>query len=440
VDGHYIDKRFSEELQGLEVNPPVEAWMAISEGMDTRKRRRLLPLFLRSAAAIAAFVVATFSFWFFVFDEDESDALMTLQNPIASPEPSALSESGALTDYVDLFPDNISGSPENKTHEIRLSLPEPLLIAQAGNVHMLQPKTTAKLEASRHIFFPAAESPQDNIAYIEMADDYVQPAVLPDPQPTGTSGFSLGAHFAPQYNYRHLANNSNSTYAEIPFSSLESQLLTLSAGLSVNYRLSSRWIIQTGLNYNNMGQFIKDIHAFHHVNNLPLYYQSQEILTSMGNITINDPYHHFDDVKSSRVSSKQSLDNFDIKSLHKTDDGLTQIFRFAEIPILMRYQLYSRNVGVQLKGGFAANYLLQKDVFLGTNLMQTPIGETHGIELFNMSFIGGFALNIPVTKGLMLQMEPTLQYFIQPFVHNGVPGGNALPYNFSLQTGVSYRF
>lgn len=436
MDGQNIDKRFSEELQGLEVHPPVEAWMAITEGMDLRKRRRFMPLFIRSAAAIAAFVVAVFSFWFFVFDEGENDVLMTVQNPSASPEPLALSEPAALTNNADIFTDDSPGSPESKTPDIRLAVPEPVLIAQADNLQLLQPKTTAKLDTSRHIF----ESPKENIEYFDMAgiaDEFVQPAVFADPQPAGTSGFSLGAHFAPQYNYRHLTDNSS--ISGIPFSSLESQLLTFSAGMSVSYRLSSRWIVQTGLNYNNMGQFIKDIHAYQHVNNLPLYYQSQEVLTSMGNITINDPYHHFDDVRSSRVSSKQTLDDYDMKSLHKSDDGLTQIFRFAEVPLLIKYQLYSRNVGVQLKGGFAANYLLQKDVFLGANLMQAPIGETHGIELFNMSVIGGFALHIPVTRGLMLHMEPTVQYFIQPFVQDGLPGGNVLPYSFSLQTGISYR-
>lgn len=445
VNKHYIDKRFREELEGLEVNPPVEAWLAITEGLDKTTRMRPMPVFLRYAAAAAILAVASFSFWFFVFEQDDGDALMVLQTPAIFDEPVMPAEPvtpavpSAITDRVSQHLDNVPVIVERETTGLPPGQPAVSLVAHADVVNMLKPKAPAGLQKSRQINFPADEIPTARIAYILPDESYPQPAVLSGPKATGTSGFTLGAHFAPQYSYRHLAANS-SMYADIPFSSLESEILTYSAGLSVSYRLSPNWSIQAGVNYNNMGQFVKDIHAYHHVNNLPLYYQSQQIITSMGNIMINDPYHHFDDAKSSRVSTKQPVDNFDLKSMSKSGDGLTQIFRFAEIPIILRYQVYGGYIGLQLKGGFAANYLLQKDVYLGTDLMQAPIGKTHGIELFNLSAIGGFALNVPVTRGVTLHMEPTLQYFIRPFVQDGFSGGNVLPYGFSLQTGVSYSF
>ena len=440
MEGHYIDNRFREELEGLEVNPPVEAWLAISEGLDNRAGRRWMPFLLSYAAAVAALVVAAFSFWFFVIEEGDNDVIvasLTLPQPM---EPLAIIETDGIPGLSTTIseasmafsqPTRIPDSPADQIN--------PMLLAQADDLRLLQPGTPSKLEISRHVHFQTTETEVENFAFIAIDEDHSQLTVLSDLKPGKASSFSLGAHFAPQYNYRHLADNGSNLYTEIPFSSLESQILTFSAGLSIYYRMSPKWIIQTGVNYNSMGQYIKDIHAYHHANNLPLYYQSQQILTSMGDIMINDPYHHFDDVISSRVSSKQTLDNHDIKSLHKSDDGLTQVFRFAEVPLLIRYQLFNRNAGLQLKGGFAASYLLQKDVYLGTDLMQSPIGETHGIEMFNVSLVGGFALNIPVIGGMSFQMEPTFQYFIQPFVHE-YNRARVLPYSFSLQTGVSYRF
>ncbi len=440
MDSHYIDTRFREELDGLEVNPPVEAWLAISEGIESKPWRRRMPLLLGYAAAIAAMVVAAFSFWFFAIEEGESD-LMIASRALPQPmEPIAVFETDGITGLsatnseesrVFTLPERIPGSPADQIG--------PMLLAQTHDLKLLQPEAPSKLEIRRPVQLPLAETSVEHFAFFVLEDDHSPLAVLPESRPAKASGFSLGAHFAPQYNYRHLADNGSSMYAEIPFSSLESQILTFTAGLSVYYRLSPNWIIQTGVNYNNMGQFVRDIHAYHHVNNLPLYHQSQQIITSMGNIMINDPYHHFDDTRSSRVSSKQTLDNFDMKSLHKSGDGLTQVFRFAEVPLLIRYQLFNRNAGLQLKGGVAASYLLQKDVYMGTDLMQSPIGETYGIEMFNLSLVGGFALNIPVVGGMSLHMEPTIQYFIQPFVHEN-HRARVLPYSFSLQTGVSYRF
>lgn len=440
MDSHYIDTRFREELDGLEVNPPVEAWLAISEGIESKPWRRRIPLLLSYAAAIAALVVAAFSFWFFVTDEGEGDLLIASEALPQPMEPIAALAFDGVTDLpLMISEESIAFATPERIPDFTSDQLSPMLLARTQDIRLLQPETSSRLEIRRPARFPAEETTAGQLAYFAVEEDYPQLAVLPEQKPAKASGFSLGAHFAPQYNYRHLADNGSSMYAEIPFSSLESQILTFSAGLSVYYRLSPNWIIQTGMNYNNMGQFVRDIHAYQHVNNLPLYHQSQQIITSMGNITINDPYHHFDDARSSRVSSKQTLDNLDMKSLHKSGDGLTQVFRFAEVPLLVRYQLISKNAGLQLKGGFAASYLLQKDVYMGTDLMQSPIGETHGIEMFNLSLVGGFALNIPVIGGMSLHMEPTMQYFIQPFVHEN-HRARVLPYSFSLQTGVSYRF
>ncbi len=399
-----------------------------------------MPVFLRSAAAVAILVAASFSFWFFVFEQDDADAWMVLQTNATSPQPIVPNVPVLIADFGVQAQDHVAVIVEKTASGLSPGLTNTALVAHTDVINMLQPKASARLQKSRHVIFPADETQTGLVDYIKFDKSYYQPTVFPGTKVTGSSGFSLGAHFAPQYSYRHLAANRSSLHPEIPFSSLESEILTYSAGLSVSYRLSSNWIIQAGVNYNNMGQFVKDIHAYHHVNNLPLYYQSQQIITSMGNIMIYDPYHHFDDVKSTRVSSKQSLDNFDLKSMSKSEDGLTQMFRFAEVPIIIRYQIYGGYLGLQLKGGLAANYLLQKDVFLGTDVMQAPIGKTQGIELFNLSAIGGFALNVPVTRGLSLHMEPTFKYFVRPFVQDGISRGNVLPYSFSLQTGVSYSF
>ena len=424
----------------MEVNPPVEAWVTISEGVDNRSGRRWMPVFLRFAAAFAAFVVAAFSLWFFVFEDVGNDAAVASQSVPAPMEPVAIFNTVDLPDLSTVLSEtSLDVIQPINTIDVLADQTVPVVVAQTSTLRMLQPVFPAQLKTKINIDLSDPATQQESLAMLLPEEDYSELSVLSYHKPGKASNFSLGAHFAPQYNYRHLADNSSSIYAEIPFSSLESQILTFSAGLSVFYRISPDWIIQTGLNYNNMGQFVKDIHAYHHVNNLPLYYQSQQIITSMGNIMINDPYHHFDDVRSSRVSSKQTLDNHDIKSLHKSGDGLTQVFRFAEVPLLIRYQLYNKHAGLQIKGGFAASYLLQKDVYMGTDLMQSPIGETYGIETYNLSFVGGFAINIPVFGGMNLHMEPTIQYFIQPFVHEG-NRASVLPYSFSLQTGISYRF
>lgn len=246
---------------------------------------------------------------------------------------------------------------------------------------------------------------------------------------------------APQYNYRNLVNRSSSEYRDIPFQSLENQLFTFSAGLSTHIRLSPNWTVQTGLNYNNMGQFIDGIVSYQHPDQVSLYSDNQYVITSLGGVRIHDAYHHFEDSQSYRVlNTRQTLEYTDVITLDKATEGITQTFSYIEVPLLLRYNIHKQNIGIDIKGGVAGSYLLRKDVFLGTDIFQNPIGETYGVKQFNFSLIGGFALNVPITGNIMLHIEPTAQLFLQPVVLDGLRLGNAVPYNFSLQTGFSYRF
>lgn len=246
---------------------------------------------------------------------------------------------------------------------------------------------------------------------------------------------------APQYNYRYLANKSRSDFRDIPFQSLEKQLYTYSAGISAFISLSPDWQIQTGLNYNNMGQFVDGIVSYQHPEKISLYSNNQYVITSLGGVKIHDEFHHFEDSHSYRViHTKQTLDETEVKHLNKTTEGITQTFSYLEVPIIFRYNISKQSVGISIKGGVSGNYLLRKDVFLGKDIFQTPIGETYGVKQLNFSVIGGFAMNLPITSNIFLHVEPTAQLFLHPLVLDGFRLGNAVPYNFSLQTGFSYRF
>ncbi len=438
MDRHYIDKKFREELQGLEANPPVEAWLGIADALDGSSGTGRKFVLMRTAAAIAALVVASFSFWMVFLNDGFQDDTFVEQT---IPEPMDALPSGRVSDAVSpgTLLANLSPIPLQPAYaSVNL---QPVVADESATLQQLRSHPASLSGYSQ--FTPADLKTQASgiPSRRTIADRNVSIQVEKTDHKSFNPILTLGAHFAPQYNYRTFFDKSGSDYKSIPFGALESQIYTFSAGLTANMALSPSWSIETGLHLNNMGQYIDGISAFRHPDYKSLYSENQFVITSLGGIRIHDTSRHFEDVSSYRiVNTKESLDPKIMDGLMKSDEGLTQVFQFVEVPLVFRYKVVGQNLNFHLKGGVSGSYLLSKDVFMGSDITRSPIGETYGIKQFNFSVMGGFAMQIPVTGRLSLNLEPTAQLFLQPFVLDGLRMGSVLPYNFSLHTGFSYRF
>ncbi len=447
MDRHYIDKRISEVLEGLEVNPPVEAWLAVSDGLDRRARRRRLPLLMGMAASVAAFIAVALSLWLLQPFAVQPDWMAERQELPQAME-SLAAEPLAQTHH--------QSHPEGRPLNWHASQDAPLAADYVPESSIAPPMTViggeAVMPVSRHALAfaddlppmpvaPASQTPADGMFSSMFAS-------LETTEPGGK--FSLGVHIAPRQNQRLLARNSDFNNLGIPFESLEEGLLTYGMGMYLSYELRPGLSVQTGVNYLATGQHVHDIVAYQHPGNLPVFETDsrtgmmthpQRILTSQGGIRFHDPHHYFADVQSNRViTENQSKTGIEVRSLRKTHEGLTQVFHFLEIPLILRYTLAEGLIGIHLKGGASGNFLLENEVFAGKNLQQPSIGETYGIRHFNVSAIGGLVFDMALTSRLKLHMEPTVQLFLNPIISEGMMIGHAYPYSYSLQTGISYGF
>ncbi len=445
MEKHHIDKRIFEELNELEANPPVEAWLNISDALDQRRKKKRMPALLGIAASVTVLMAFALSLWFSPPDTPVDE--IALQ---PSPDAEHLTSLEARLPVGQNHPDILPVDPvqHQPAHISQRS------VSPAGmDAGPPMAPVHASLQRDHH---PPA------INDLRYHSD-MTPALLALQQPDKTFSsrdeiltgnpqgkLSLGLHVTPQQNHRLLAENTDFATSTIPFESLEDGILTYGAGISLSYMISGSITIQTGLNYIHTGQYVNDIYAYKHPGDIPLFdadrnsglmIHPQTVLTSQGAIRFHDPYHYFADVQSHRViTNKQSVEINDIQSLRQTNTGLTQVFRFVELPVNFRYQLVSRYVGLQVKGGFSVNYLLNNDVYAGQNIYQHSIGETHGVRTVNFAAMGGFSLDIPLAGNLMLHLEPTAQIFLNPILQEGMMMGHAYPYSYSLQTGISYRF
>ncbi len=449
LENYFFDRRVRKKFRGFEPEPPVGMWQKIDEGLSPAPARPVFPHFMRVAASVAVLLLAGFSIWY-IWDEPSTEPVLSgLESPsmvipvLTEATPELMHEREAAARAIPAV-----YSETQQTEETTAKQQTEFVEAQRST--MLSFSSFDSPELRLKGYQPAFES-EDGEAPIfsDFADFLADETLLSSNRETQPGNFSLSVHFAPQYNHRYLSPRGESGFMGIPFENLEETINTYSFGLSGNFNITRRFAVQTGLHYLNIGQYVDEILAYGHIHKKEIYQldpgrpfsHPQTIITSQGTIRLKDASLYFADVQSFRVmTNKQTLGFDDPKYLRQREKGLTQSFGYLEIPLIFRYMVFENQVGIHLKGGITGNYLVRNEVFLGRDTRQESIGETHGLRNVNFSAIGGFVMSVPLSPRMSLNLEPTAQIFLHSVGDNRFIDGRAFPYNFSLYSGISYRF
>ena len=443
-----FDKEIRQRFESFEPEPPAAVWSAIEQGLVTSSPHRILaPWVYRVAAAVAVLAVTGFSYLYFVSGDQYVRSLADQRVPaeVSDPGLATLLPSGDVSIPTD--------APTLAVEDASTRLPGQA-VAEAGTAFATDFLTGYQPRFMEGIAPVLASHTHPSMTVRSTGDIWSHNDLLASaPAASANEGiFSLGAFLAPQYNNRRISNGGGLASSGVPFSSLEQEALTYSFGLIGSVRLGKRLTVQTGATYLNVAQVVKDINAlahpermeFYDPNELPAFGHPQNIATSLGTINFNDATLYFEDLGSNRVeTTKWPLDIPEPKLLEALGLGLTQRFSFVEVPVIFRYTLYERQLGLHLKAGFAANFLVNNEVLLVSDTHKGVVGQTAGLRDHYYSGIGGFVMTLPLSQRIQLFVEPTAQIFLNPMGRDD--GMNSatfktFPYNFSVYSGLAYRF
>ncbi|HLP63374.1 outer membrane beta-barrel protein [Flavobacterium sp.] len=194
----------------------------------------------------------------------------------------------------------------------------------------------------------------------------------------------------------------------------------MSYGVGVNYAVSKKVKIRTGINVLNVDYDTQGI----------VFYQ-QENAKTMKNINpttqgamIQIKPLSYVDTQLDRVVSE------------RFDGVLTQKMGYIEMPVELSYKVLDKKFGVELIGGFSTLYLNNNEVFLKTDGFNLKIGEANNLNNIHFSSNFGVGFNYKLFKNFDARIEPSFKYQINTFSSTT----EFRPYIFGVYSGVSYRF
>jgi len=205
-----------------------------------------------------------------------------------------------------------------------------------------------------------------------------------------------------------------------------------SYGLGVNYALSKKVKLRSGVNVFSVGYATNGI-AF----------EQTAKASRMENITPNaqgaliqiQPVGAVATTVYSRSAAAQNQTV--LVNTNMFDGSLNQQLGYFELPLELSYKIIDKKIGLEFIGGMSTLLLNQNEVSLVSDAVNMKIGEANNLNSIHFSGNIGLGLKYSFWKKLDARVEPVFKYQFNTFTNDV---GNFRPYIFGVYSGLSYTF
>jgi hypothetical protein len=429
-----IDIVFRNGLKNLEVLPPADVWDNIPAMPVKHTRLRVIS---GIAAGIAALVSLTLLATWYVRNNITPVTLSELAAPgsgsgdvsldIAGAEPLTRTGEARVVNLVTPVPAN---EPAMQI-PVTVTGDEPSGLLASADIQPQREETGEPVQ-----LFPD-EITVITAGHFSGANESLKTS-LAEPAPGKTvQRFMVGASLSPAMGFSR--SGQDTRLAELISS--ERSRPAYSTGVSVGYRISDRLTIQSGIGLASIGQTISDVAVyaglsdFYAVKSNYLY----SVETASGMILAGNTDLYLTDSKD-RVGTLIQGNMADPSKYNLTQVGsdIQQVFRYLELPVMIRYKLIDRKVGLNLSGGMAYGFLVDNAAYTGEGSDIVRVGYTEGMNTFNLSSQLGLGMEYNISQKITFNLEPVFRYYVTPL--SDISGSLYKPYSVGFSSGFFFKF
>lgn len=197
---------------------------------------------------------------------------------------------------------------------------------------------------------------------------------------------------------------------------------SLSFGIGVNYTISKKMSLRSG------------------INKLSLGYNTNDIIYSTGlanNNLANINYSSNALIEIKNESALNNLITFE-KDLQKTNTGaINQKMGYYEVPLELSYAVLDKKFGINIIGGVSTLFLNQNKISLVSDQTNVKLGEAKNLNQVHFSTNVGLGFKYQIIKSFQINVEPMVKYQLNTFSNNS---GDFKPLFIGLYSGISYSF
>jgi hypothetical protein len=427
-----IDIVFRNGLKDLEVLPPSDVWDNIP---PMPVRRSLLRTVTSIAAGVAALVsLALVAGWYLRINETGTRmAEMT----IPSGDQQAVRIISSPTDAVEetvlpgLPPDASVTAVRDLNEGIATGPP----VVADDQQPLLAGMTDTGRESEESLTFSSDEITVITAGRLTGAVNTAMPELASVSSRAEGQRFMVGASLSPSVGLS--PQGQNARLAELMNS--EKARPSYTTGLTFGYRISDRLTIHSGIGLASLGQTISEVDVFAGLSDFYAvksnYLYSVE--TASGMIRAGNTDLYLTDAANRVGSLVQGADPSKY-NLTQVGSEIRQVFRYLELPLLLRYKVIDGRMGLNLSGGVAYGLLVDNRAYTGQGSDIIRIGHTEGVNPYNFSSQLGLGMEYSISTNISFNFEPVLRYYITPL--SDLSGALYKPYSVGVFSGLFFKF
>lgn len=429
-----IDIVFRNGLKNLEVLPPADVWNNIPPMPVKHTRLRVIS---GIAAGVAAMVSLTLLATWYVRNNSSPVLLSEVTIPgsdagdrtldIASATPVSRPAEAKVINLIN------TATPSGNAVEVSLTTAEDEQAELVASADL--PDTEAMPDRPDALF-------TDEITVVaagrfDEATKNLKPSISDLDGTKTTQRFLVGASLSPAMGFSH--SGENVRLAELINSEKTKPAYT--TGVSVAYKISDRLSIQSGIGLASIGQTISDVAVYAGLSNHYAVKSSYlySVETASGLIVAGNTDLYLTDSKN-RVGTliQGNMADPSKYNLAKVGSDIQQVFRYLELPVMLRYKLIDRKVGLNLSGGLAYGVLVGNSAYTGQGSDLVRIGHTEGVSAFNISSQIGLGMEYNISRKVIFNLEPVFRYYVTPL--SEISGSLYKPYSVGFSSGFFFKF
>jgi len=427
-----IDIVFRNGLKNMEVLPPADVWENIP---PVHVRQSLFRVVTGIAAGIAALVSLTLLASWYLRSNNTGNQLAELT--LASGEQQAVRIDGTVSTPVAVNAETppeaviIPSSVNDRVIEKTLIVPveEPMRLLADADMNLANENDDRSLPVSG-----------DEITVIASGrltgGDEVQALTLSPANPDAViQRFLVGASMSPTMGFS--PGGEDMRLSELMNG--EKSRPAFATGLTFGYKISDRLTIQSGIGLSSIGQTITGVDVFAGLSNFYAVKSSYlySVETASGLILAGNTDLYLAD-KQARVGTLVQGADPSKYQLTQVGDDIQQVFRYLELPLMLRYKVIDSRLGLNLSGGFAYGLLVDNMAYTGTGSDMVQVGHTEGINIHNLSSQLGLGMEYSISSKISFNLEPVFKYYVTPI--SDIYGAFYKPYSLGVWSGFFFKF
>lgn len=469
-DNKNIDRLFKEQFKDFEATPAAGTWDQIAAQLQHKKKRRVVPFWLKSSGIAAALVLGCFLLF------DQNSTLELPQNKVATGkktnpkgEPSLKSKTTISTK-----PDSevVSAPPTRVTNQSIITNPLGKVTLKSNfvtnnttrfatqnqfgtknslvqNDFQESEKNTDKLGNNLNNYErnlenessidPRNSSSNKTIANPALAttdsDVNIEKQIIPNElelllqQKDGVQAvvtieksqqkWQIKPTVAPLF----LNTNAGGSAIDPQFANNpKSAEQNLSYGVGVQYALNKKVKVRTG------------------VNKLALDYNTKNIVYSTSLMSNNLPNITYTTNQFIEIKNENTLETlilFEKDPQPTTAGQINQQLGYIELPMELSYALLDNKWGINLIGGLSTLFLSQNKIAIVGEQGRIPLGEANNLNSVHFSSNVGVGFSYQIKPFLRFNFEPMMKYQFNTFSQNN---SSFKPAFIGLYSGLSFSF